>query len=78
MNDNLKQARIGCRKIDETLKRKQLSVNYDKSKFVIMGSEKYRKEVLSEIEKDPMMMGNIVIGHSEKEKYLGDIIHEKV
>ena len=77
MNDNLKQARIGCRKIDETLKRKQLSVNYDKSKFVIMGSEKYRKEVLSEIEKDPMMMGNIVIGHSEKEKYLGDIIHEK-
>ena len=77
MNDNLSQARIGCSKIDETLKRKQLSVNYDKSKFVILGSDKYRKEILNQIEKEPMMMGNVVIGHSEKEKYLGDIIHEK-
>ena len=24
-----------------------------------------------------MMMGNVEIGHSEKEKYLGDYIHEK-
>ena len=32
MNDELKDTRIGCEKIDNTLKRKQLSVNYDKSK----------------------------------------------
>ena len=31
MNESLPQARIGCNKIDEILKRKQLSVNYDKS-----------------------------------------------
>ena len=24
-----------------------------------------------------MMMGNVKIGNSEKEKYLGDVIHEK-
>ena len=77
MNDNLEQARRGCSKIDETLKRKQLSVNYDKSKFIVIGSDKYRKEVLKEIEESPMMMGNVKIGNSEKEKYLGDVIHEK-
>ena len=77
MNDSLPQARIGCNKIDKILKRKQLSVNYDKSKYLIIGSEKYRKEVLKEVKDSPMMMGNVEIGHSEKEKYLGDFIHEK-
>ena len=77
MNDNLTQARVGCSIIDNILKRKQLSVNYDKSKYLIIGSKEYRSEVLKEIEENPMMMGNVEIGHSEKEKYLGDIIHEK-
>ena len=76
MNDNLNQAREGCEKIDETLKKKQLSVNYDKSKFLVMGSRKFRKETLEEINENPMKMGEAVIEHSEKEKYLGDFIHE--
>ena len=35
MNDNLEDANSGCDKIDDTLKRKQLSVNYDKSKYLL-------------------------------------------
>ena len=58
------------------LKRKQLSVNYDKSKFLVIGSRKFRKETLEEINENPMKMGEAVIEHSEKEKYLGDWIHE--
>ena len=48
-------------------------MNYDK--YLIIGSEKYRKEVLNEVKDSPMMMGNVEIGYSEKEKYLGDYIH---
>ena len=77
MNDKVEQARDGCEKIDEVLKRKQLSVNYDKSKYMIIGNEKFRKEVKKDMENNPMMMGGVKIGHSEKEKYLGDYIHEK-
>ena len=77
MNDNLGQARDACTKIDKMLKRKQLSVNYDKSKFLIFGKNKYRKKVLKNIEKDPMIMGGQQIQHSSVEKYLGDLIHEK-
>ena len=62
--------------MDETLKRKLLSANYNKSKFLIIGNKKFRKETLEEIGKDPMTMGGVEINHSEKEKYLGDIIHE--
>ena len=70
MNDNLGQARDACTKIDKMLKRKQLSVNYDKSKFLIFGKNKYKKKVLKNIEKDPMIMGG---QHSSVEKYLGDM-----
>ena len=77
LQDDVNKARIWCIKIDEILKRKQLSVNYDKSKYLIIGSEKYRKEVLNEVKDSPMMMGNVEIGHSEKEKYLGDYIQDK-
>ena len=77
MNDTMKQAKDGCNRIDETLKRKQLSVNYDKSKYIILGSNKFRKDTMEEMEKEPMKMGKVIINKSEKEKYLGDIIHEK-
>ena len=42
-----------------------------------MGNPKYRKDRLKVIKERPMYMGGVVIEHSEKEKYLGDMIHEK-
>ena len=77
LNDKLEQAREGCAKIDNTLKKKQLSVNYDKSKFLIIGNAKFRKKINKKLNKNPMMMGGVKIDHSTQEKYLGDIIHEK-
>ena len=52
-------------------------MNYDKSKYIILGSNKFRKDTLEAMAKDPMIMGDVIIHNSEKEKYLGDIIHEK-
>ena len=77
VSDTLEQARDGCKKIDETLKRKKLSVNYDKSKFLVLGSRKFRKKTLEETKANPMTMGGVVIEHSSNEKYLGDYIHEE-
>lgn len=77
LNDSLEQARKDCQKIDRTLESKLLSLNYDKSKYMIIGSTKYRNKTLKELEKSPMKMGSSTIDHSSSEKYLGDIIHEK-
>ena len=77
MNDNLEDARKGCKLIDETLSKKLLSINYDKSKYLIIGAAAYRRKTLNKTAKTPMKMGDKIIEHSEKEKYLGDIIHEK-
>ena len=77
LNDDLNEARRGCSLINETLVQKQLSINNDKCKYLIIGRPAYRKKVLSETSKTPLEMGGKTIEHSEKEKYLGDIIHEK-
>ena len=77
MNDNIQQAREGCEKIDRTLKSKLLSANYDKSKFLVIGDDEFRKNTLEDLDKNPLKMGGVKIEHSEQEKYLGDWIHEK-
>ena len=64
MNDTLEQAREGCRMIDDTLRKKQLSVNYDKSKYLLIGSAKFRREtlkMLKELNEKPMNMGVVII-----------------
>ena len=76
INDKLDQAREGCEKLDEMLKSKQLSVNYDKSKYIVLGTTKFRQSVLKDTKENPMKMGGMIIESSNKEKYLGDYIHE--
>ena len=77
MNNGIEQAREGCKKIDNTLKGKLLSVNYDKSKYLLIGNNRFRKRIKKKLQNNPMKMGGEEIGHSTKEKYLGDIINEK-
>ena len=48
LNDDLNEARRGCSLINETLVQKQLSINNDKCKYLIIGRPAYRKKVLSE------------------------------
>ena len=43
---------------------------------MIIGNEKYSNDLIKNLENNQMMMRNIIIGHSEKDKYLGDIILE--
>ena len=59
MNDNLEDARSGCDKIHDTLKRKQLSVNYDKSKYLLIGSQKLKNDMLKTLKADHMNMGGL-------------------
>ena len=43
----------------------------------MIGNKAYRKKTLEETTKDRVKMRSVTIHHSEKEKYLGDWIHEK-
>ena len=47
MNDNLEDARKGCKSIDRRLSKKLLSINYDKSKYLNIGGVAYRRQTLA-------------------------------
>ena len=76
-SDTLQNVRVTAEKLDVALKNKLLSVNYSKSKNLILGSKKFRADTLREMEANPIMMGGEVLEHSSKEQYLGDIIDER-
>ena len=76
LNDNIEQARDGCNKIHDTLVRKQLSVNQDTCKYLIVGPKKFREDTLKDLETHPMGMRGVVIKHAANEKYLGDWVNE--
>ena len=39
LNDNVSKARVACEKINDALSRKQLSLNYNMRKYMILGSK---------------------------------------
>ena len=75
--NELEPARNGSQTNDELLSQKLLSLNYDKSKYILLGNGKAKNRMRKELMKQPMKMGEEILGNFVMEKYLGDIIHEK-
>ena len=44
---------------------------------MLIVSKKFREETQEPLKLDSMMMGGVVLENAEKEKYLGDWVHEK-
>ena len=72
MSNTLEQARNGSQKIDESLKQKLLSLNYNKNKYILLGNGKAKNRMRKELMKQPMKMGKEILGNSVMEKYLGN------
>ena len=54
LNSKVEDAREGCNRIDETLNKKLLSVNYETSIYIIFGDKKFRDKTRRELEKNPI------------------------
>ena len=76
MNRTMEDARKGAKDVGRLLESKQLRANTAKSRFVVIGLQKSRTEILKEAAANPIMMGDMTIENSKSEKYLGDQIHE--
>ena len=72
----MEDGRKGAKDVGRLLESKQLCAKTSKSRFVVIGQQKSRTEVLKDAEINPIMMGDTVIENSKSEKYLGDQIHE--
>ena len=61
MNDTMEQAQEGAEKIDNMLRKKQLSVNYDKSKYMVLGQKSFKEKVKKDTETNPVKMGGVTL-----------------
>ena len=72
--DCLQNARQTNRKIDIVMKQRGLSLNRDKSLFLVMCSKKDAKEATKELEKYPLMCGEFETKQTKEYKWLGQIL----
>ena len=72
-NDNVIKARAAGKKINDALLRKQLSLNYNMSKYMIISSKHKtdREKILREIKKKTMRIENSLIEKKTRRKILG-------
>ena len=63
------EQQAACEKINAALSRKQLSLSYNKSKYIIIGNKnkRDREKILKEIKEIPLRMGNSMIENSREE-----------
>jgi hypothetical protein len=66
--------RAGNIKLASLMREKQLEIHPSKSGFLIFGSEQFKAACRLDIERNPVMLGNITMKEKEQEKYLGDIL----
>ena len=50
---------------------KLLNLNYEKSKFIVIGQKKARNEMKKKLENNPLMLGENKMKETNEEKYLG-------
>ena len=72
MNRTMEDARKGATDVGRLLESKQPCANTSKSRYLVIGQQKSRTEILKEAELNPIMMGTTVIKNSKLEKYLGE------
>ena len=57
--------------MEDLLERKLLSLNYDKSKFIIAGNKKARRKMKEKLNEKPLVLGTRRMQEAVEEKYLG-------
>ena len=71
------KARKGGEMLTDALDELGLEAHPDKSRQVLMGTTKWKKEVRKELEKKPVEIQDFILKESEEETYLGNVISAK-
>ena len=74
MGDDRNSAQEANEKVEAMVDSKQLSLNLDKSSYMIFGNQKSRKKIRNQIKANPITLNGIVIKEEKKVKYLGDFL----
>ena len=67
----IEKARIASRKMNLVMKKHTLKLNKDKSVLIVMGSNKQKKDIIEELETNPIMCGEVKMNIKDADKWLG-------
>ena len=73
-SDSLNKARESNRKVDFLTKQLCLTLNRDKSVYILLGSKKQKEETSRQLEKEPLMCGQFVMKEAKISKWLGQYL----
>ena len=74
--DSVESARAGNVKMSSVMNSKQLTLNQDKTGFILFGRESMVSKVREEIEVSPICCGDFITKEKIADKWLGDIFHQ--
>ena len=74
LSDNPKNAQYGNSKMEEFIGRKNLTLNLDKSNYIVVGNSTSRRKMKTELNKSPLTICGVKMDEVDKLKYLGDTI----
>ena len=68
---SVENARKASLKVNQIMKEHALQLNKDKSVMIVMGTKGQKKKILDELEKDPIMCGEVKMKVKDADKWLG-------
>ena len=67
----VEKARNASQKMNLVMKKHALKLNKDKSVLIVMGSKNQKKDIIEELEKNPIMCGEVRMNIKDADKWLG-------
>ena len=71
---DIETAQTANEKMERVIESKLLTLNSDKSAFIVIGERRARKRILGRLEKNPLTLCGMRMKNSNAEKYLGSIL----
>ena len=70
----IKEARLASERMDRVVSQLNLRLHKDKTVCILMGSHQQKQKMKAELQKEPLMCGNIETKLKDKFKWLGQIL----
>ena len=74
MAEDRNSAQEANKRVEKMVHSKQLSLNKEKSTYMVFGNQKARKKLNKQIKDDPIMLDGKVMVEAKQIKYLGDFL----
>ena len=74
VSDGIESANDANKKMMNVIESKLLTLNYEKTNYVVLGDKKARKKLLEDLKKDPLLINGQIMKQSPCSKYLGSYL----